>query len=355
MDTLWDALDTADGGRDTVIYTVTDGAHAGEKLLVSEGSICWRSDAADFLSGHIQELLTHTESGIVVVDGERIFVDPLGGEKKLVICGAGHVSMPIIRIGKMLGFQITVIEDRPSFADDARRVGADQVLCIPFAEGLAGIPGDKNTYFIIVTRGHRYDEVCLESILPKEYVYIGMMGSRRRVAVVKQHLLELGFEKQKIEELHAPIGLSIAAETPEEIAVSILAEIIEEKNKKRRSQGFTKDILRAVCDAGDTQTVLATIISRRGSAPRSVGTKMLVLADGRCIDTIGGGCMEAEVRNRALRLLHHADRRIQICEVDMTAMDAEEEGMVCGGRIEVLLEKADNFRGKIITENDETL
>lgn len=346
MDTLWDALDTADGGRETVIYTVAEGAHAGEKLLVSESSICWQSDAADFLSGHIQELLTHTESGIVTVDGERIFVDPLGGEKKLVICGAGHVSMPIIRTGKMLGFQITVIEDRPSFADDARRAGADQVLCIPFAEGLTGIAGDKNTYFVIVTRGHRYDEVCLESILPKDYAYIGMMGSRRRVAVVKQHLLELGFEKQKIEELHAPIGLSIAAETPEEIAVSILAEIIEEKNKKRRSQGFTKDILRAVRDAGDAQTVLATIISRRGSAPRSVGTKMLVLADGRCIDTIGGGCMEAEVRNRALRLLHHAERQTQVCEVDMTAMDAEEEGMVCGGRIEVLLEKADSFRGR---------
>ena len=350
MDTLWDALDTAEDSRETVIYTVAEGAHAGEKLLVSENCIHWQSENAEFLSGHIQKLLPHTESGLVSVDGEQIFVDPLSGEKKLVICGAGHVSMPIIRIGKMLGFQITVIEDRPAFADDARRAGAGQVLCLPFAEGLADIPGDKNTYFIIVTRGHRYDEVCLESILPKEYAYIGMMGSRRRVAVVKQHLLEQGFEKQKIEELHAPIGLSIAAETPEEIAVSILAEIIEEKNKKRRSQGFTKDMLRAVRDAGDAQMVMATIVSRRGSAPRSVGTKMLVLADGRCIDTIGGGCMEAEVRNRALRLMHHADRQTQVCGVDMTAMDAEEEGMVCGGRIEVLLEKADSFRGKMIAE-----
>ena len=109
-------------------------------------------------------------------------------------------------------------------------------------------------------------------------------------------------------------------------------------------------MLRAVRDAHDAQMVLATIVSRRGSAPRSVGTKMLVLADGRCIDTIGGGCMEAEVRNRALRLMHHADRQTQVCGVDMTAMDAEEEGMVCGGRIEVLLEKADSFRGKMIAE-----
>lgn len=345
METFWEAVCAVDDVRETVIYTVADGEAAGEKLVLSDDRDVWRSDNAGFLSGHIDALRQHTVSGLFTLEGQRIFADPLGGEQKLVICGAGHVSMPIIRIGKMLGFQITVIEDRPSFADDARRAGADQVLCVPFDEGLAGIPGDKNTGFVIVTRGHRYDEVCLECIMPKEYAYIGMMGSRRRVAVVKQHLLEQDFDRQKIEELHAPIGLSIAAETPEEIAVSIMAEIIEEKNKKRRSQGFTKDILKAVRDDGDAQVqmVLATIVSRRGSAPRSVGTKMLVLADGRCIDTIGGGCMEAEVRNRALRLMKHPDRQAQICEVDMTAMDAEEKGMVCGGRIEVLLEKTDSF------------
>ena len=85
MDTLWDALDTAEDSRETVIYTVAEGAHAGEKLLVSENCIHWQSENAEFLSGHIQKLLPHTESGLVSVDGERIFVDPLGGEKKMVI------------------------------------------------------------------------------------------------------------------------------------------------------------------------------------------------------------------------------------------------------------------------------
>lgn len=117
--------------------------------------------------------------------------------------------------------------------------------------------------------------------------------------------------------------------------------MIEEKNKNRRSQGYTKELLNAIVDTEklSSDKVLATIISRRGSAPRAVGTKMLVLSDGQCIDTIGGGCMEAEVRNRALRLMKHPEKKTEVCEVDMTAMDAEEEGMVCGGRIEVLLEK----------------
>lgn len=341
MQTLWETLNGLEQTKETVIYTVVDGTYAGEKLLLSDGRIVWQSVPAEFLPAQAEVLSDYQESALLTVEGQRVFADPLGGMSKMVICGAGHVSMPIIRMGKMLGFEVTVIEDRPSFADMARAAKADHVLCMPFDEGLEDIPGDKDTSFIVVTRGHRHDEICLEHILQKDYAYVGMMGSRRRVAVVRQHLLEQGLERRKIEELHAPIGLPIAAETPEEIAVSILAEIIEEKNKKRRSQGFTKEMLKALQEpaAAREQRVLATIISRRGSAPRSVGTKMLVLSDGRCIDTIGGGCMEAEVRNRALWLMKHAEKKTQVCQVDMTAMDAEEEGMVCGGRIEVLLEK----------------
>ena len=341
MQTLWETLRGLESTKETVIYTVADGTYAGEKLLLSDGEIIWQSEPAKFLRGQIEQLNSYRESALLTIEGQRIFADPLGGTQKMVICGAGHVSMPIIRMGKMLGFEVTVIEDRPSFADMARATKADCVLCMPFDDGLDSVQGDKDTSFIVVTRGHRYDEICLEHILKKDYAYAGMMGSRRRVAVVREHLREQGLEKRKIDELHAPIGLPIAAETPEEIAVSILAEIIEEKNKKRRSQGFTKEMLNALQEplTAKEQRVLATIISRCGSAPRSVGTKMLILSDGRCIDTIGGGCMEAEVRKRALWLMKHAEKKTQICQVDMTAMDAEEKGMVCGGRIEVLLEK----------------
>lgn len=89
----------------------------------------------------------------------------------------------------------------------------------------------------------------------------------------------------------------------------------------------------------DQPKILATIIARRGSAPRSIGTKMLVLGDGRIIGTIGGGCMESEVQHQCLRLLHEENEMTRIIRADMTVAQAEDEGMVCGGTIDVFLEK----------------
>ena len=138
-------------------------------------------------------------------------------------------------MGKMLGFHVTVVEDRPKFADDARRAEADQVYCEPFEDGLAKIKGDTDTWFVIVTRGHRYDTDCLRTILGKPRAYVGMMGSKRRTAIVKDQLEAEGFERDVLETVHTPIGRKIAAETPEEIAVSIMAEIIQIKNSRAKS------------------------------------------------------------------------------------------------------------------------
>lgn len=98
--------------------------------------------------------------------------------------------MPVIKIGIMMGWEVTVLEDRPKFADNARRAGASHVICEPFEEGLGKVPGSSDTYFVIVTRGHRYDQVCLEKIAEKEHAYIGMIGSRRRTTLVKKLLEE---------------------------------------------------------------------------------------------------------------------------------------------------------------------
>ena len=215
------------------------------------------------------------------------------------------------------------------------------VICDSFEHGLESISGGEDTYFIIVTRGHRYDEVCLGAIVEKPNAYIGMMGSRRRVAIVKEELFEQGHEREKLDEVYTPIGLKIGAETPEEIAVSVMAEIIQVKHEKAEGCGYSKELLEALCDEDckKQKKVLATIISRKGSAPRGVGTKMLILEDGTLIDTIGGGCAESDVITKALLMMREEKVRFQICMVDMTREAAEEEGMVCGGRIEVMLER----------------
>lgn len=276
----------------------------------------------------------------------RIYYETLQQEKKIVICGGGHVSIPLVKMGKMIGFPVTVLEDRPKYADDARRAGADRVICDSFQNGLAQIPGDDNTYFIIVTRGHRYDTICLEMILKKPHAYIGMIGSRVRVAKVKEALLENGADQAVLDRVYTPIGLRIGAETPEEIAVSILAQIIEVKNQKRSGCGYSKALLAAIgqAECSEEDYVLATIVTRRGSAPRQTGTRMLICPDGSCVETIGGGCAEARIREKGLVMIRSGKAvDSQIFALDMTQEDAEEDGMVCGGMVEILLQKIRSF------------
>ena len=321
----------AAGCPDLTAVTVLEGPAAGTKYLL-EGE----KEAERFRQEHA---------------GLRCFEERLGRTPRLLVFGAGHVSRPIIRIGKMLGFSVTVLEDRPKFADDARRAGADLVICESFREGLRQVEPDQDTYAVIVTRGHRYDEDCLYGLLSMErekglaFAYIGMMGSRRRTAMVREHMEELGIDRAQVERVHAPIGLPIGAETPEEIAVSVFGEIIQVKSGKGLSEGYSGALLAAVpggggSESGAQQAVLATIIARQGSAPRSVGTKMLVRADGTTVGTIGGGCAESAVMHRALQMMRFSDESdFALAEVDMTAREAEEEGMVCGGHIRVLLER----------------
>lgn len=157
--------------------------------------------------------------------------------------------------------------------------------------------------------------------------------------MVKQNLIEKGCSQEVIGEIKSPIGLNIGAETPEEIGVAIMAEIIEVKNQNKRVCGYPEDLLEAILDiVHPGKKMLATIITRKGSAPRNVGSKMLILEDGRCVGTIGGGCMEAEVLRKARVMMHENNTGLKTEYVDMTGDDAEEEGMVCGGTIEVLLE-----------------
>lgn len=268
---------------------------------------------------------------------------------KIIVCGAGHVSMPIIRMGKMLGFHVTVLEDRPLYADHAREAGADTVICDAFTTALELVKGGLDAYFIVVTRGHRYDLECLRSILYQESAYVGMMGSRVRSGEVRKTLIAEGFSKEIVERLHSPIGLPIGGETPEEIAVSVMAEIVQVREQIRKQRKpdphipgeYTQEILEAVLAEDERKRCLATIIMRKGSAPRSIGTKMVIFEDGICAGTIGGGCVEAEVVQEALHMLRQAEKERRILHINMLPEQAEEEGMVCGGLVDIALELID--------------
>lgn len=339
MNEIFEIIRNTEKSGENTVLTVIKGEAAGEKAVISDGEIIWQSRRGSFFENYKAEVIRLNRCGLYQIDGQQVFCDIVGAQEHLVICGGGHVSIPVIKIGIMLGWKVTVLEDRPQFADHARYAGATEVICRSFEEALDQIDGDRDTYFVVLTRGHRYDQICLEKIIRKEHAYIGMIGSRRRSAMVRQNLIDKGCDSEVIRQVKSPIGLNIGAETPEEIGVAIMAEIIEVKNQEKRTCGYPEELLEAILDKEyPGRRVLATIVARKGSAPRNAGSKMLILEDGRCTGTIGGGCMEAEVLRKARTMMHGNRAEIKLEHVDMTGDDAEEEGMVCGGTIEVLLE-----------------
>ena len=145
----------------------------------------------------------------------------------LLIVGGGHVGKALSLIGDMCGFSVVVVDDRPEYANEERFPEAERVIRGRFDEVLRDCAIDANTYVICVTRGHKHDETSLRQVVGRGAAYVGMIGSRRRVSAVLQHLVEEGADRDAVAAVHTPIGLDIGAETPEEIAVSIMAEVIQ--------------------------------------------------------------------------------------------------------------------------------
>lgn len=159
------------------------------------------------------------------------FVEVYPPPLHVIVAGAGHVAKPLVEIGKKLGFYITVICDRPQFANFEQFPCADKVECIAYSEYFRALDVSHKPYILLLTRGHQYDVAILREILHTNVPYIGMIGSRRRISGVFSQLRE-EFPDVGFQNIYAPIGLDIGAQTPEEIAISILAEILRVKNHK---------------------------------------------------------------------------------------------------------------------------
>lgn len=309
------------------------GPHIGEKGLFSDGRWVFTTGVPEVFEALSPSLCGFSGTAVVTAGSDTFFCETVAEAPELVICGAGHVSMPVIRLAKMTGFHVTVIDDRADFCNNALSSGADKTFCAPFEEALAALPPKSNRYFVVVTRGHEYDIACLKQILSSDFAYVGMMGSKTRTIKVREALMCAGISQKIADAVHMPIGLPIKAETPEEIALSIMSEIICEKNSRHPSYSYTKSMLQALKDGG---CALVTILSRKGSSPRSAGTKMVVLDNGHCIGTVGGGIAEARITKLAMECIKNHTTASHT--VDMSGREAAEDGMVCGGRIEVYIE-----------------
>lgn len=169
--------------------------------------------------------------------GRAVLVECLRREKTLLICGGGHVSVPVARLGGMLGYQVTVVDDREEFAQPQRFEPGVDTVCAPFEEYLSHtFPWEEHPDLsvVIVTRGHGGDAACLRQAVKHPLTYLGMIGSKRKNQAIFQLLQGEGVDPQALERVHAPIGLDIGAQTPEEIAVSIAAEWIATRQYQDR-------------------------------------------------------------------------------------------------------------------------
>ena len=269
--------------------------------------------------------------------------EPFFPKERLIVFGGGHVALPVVEFGAKCGFQVTVVDDRYQFANEERFPWAAHVVCDDPIHAIGKLSLTESDYVVIVTRGHRYDADCLRAIgKGKEPAYVGMMGSRRRVAIVRQTLLNEGYDPGRLERVKSPIGLRIGAVTPEEIAISILSEVIQTKRMSRNdtrlksSSDLDYDVLGLLAEETDVPKAVITVIGTKGSSPRGAGAKMICYADGRIVGSIGGGCSEAAVLTEARMLI--GSGRYKVSHVDMTADEAEDEGAVCGGVMDALIE-----------------
>ena len=159
-----------------------------------------------------------------------VFMDAVQPRPTLLIAGAGHVGQALCHLGKWLGFDIAIVDDRTDFASEERLPEADEIIIGDIAEELRKYPVDHLTYAVIVTRGHQHDEEALHSVIESNARYVGLIGSRRKIKLIYDDLRDAGIPEERLAKVYAPIGLDINSKTVPEIAVSIAAQLIQVRN-----------------------------------------------------------------------------------------------------------------------------
>jgi xanthine dehydrogenase accessory factor len=232
------ALSAHDGGEAVamvVVIAAPADADLGRRLVVSRDAVMGTLGSADLdvrAAALAREALSVHARGrhrLESPDGEwELYVEVQRALPELMVVGAGHIARPLCQIASMIGFRVTVIDDRPEYANERWFPDADRVLVVDYDDPFARLEIGDDAYIVLVTRGHKYDYDCICQLLSLERLpaYLGMIGSRRRVRAAFEALVRDGVDPERLAEVHAPIGLDIGAETPEEIALAIAAELV---------------------------------------------------------------------------------------------------------------------------------
>jgi xanthine dehydrogenase accessory factor len=219
------------GGRSKALFKIS-----GEKV----GSLLDRKEFEQRILEESEALLNEKKPRVIVLNPGKedaslkkieVLLEPILSEPTVYIFGAGHISQQLSPLAKRVNFKVVVIDDREMFANRERFPEADEVIVSEFEECFDRFSIDESSYIVIVTRGHLYDGFVLEQAVKTNARYIGMIGSKKKVRTLYQNLMEKGVPKEALNRVHAPIGLDIHSETPEEIGVSIIAELIKARGE----------------------------------------------------------------------------------------------------------------------------
>lgn len=346
-------LSNLESGIDTAVITtmIPRDDFSGEivdKTLITAEEIKSKNSSCSlkFLFDHVENTFASGLPATLSVDKQFFLIEPYFPKPRMIIFGGGHIAKPLSELGASSEFDVIIVDDRPMFANSNRFPDASKVICNSFERAFEELDLRSSDFVVIVTRGHAHDGICLRRALEYDLAYLGMIGSKRRVKGMMDMLAEEGYDSEQLSRVSSPIGLDIGAVTPFEVAVSIMAEVIQcrrlknggrdsKSNKKFNWPEFDREVLEEFRVQGEPKA-LVTIISSKGSVPRKAGAKMIVYLDGRLLGSIGGGCSEAGIITKARDLIRQGGYSIE--SVDMTGEVAEDLGMVCGGTMQVLVE-----------------
>ena len=215
----------------TVVNVPQGATNLGAKLLLRmDGSIIGSLGSPELDSQAIEIARRLADVGnaesLTAKDGTELFVEGFTTPPTLVMVGGGHVGKTTADLAHTLGYRVYIVDDRPEFANEERFPYAEQIVVSPYEEWSNYLTLNVNSFVVVATRGHRFDDMALESALDTNARYIGLLGSRRKTLMIYQRLTRQGTPVDRLKQVHSPIGLDIGALTPGELAVSILSEII---------------------------------------------------------------------------------------------------------------------------------
>jgi xanthine dehydrogenase accessory factor len=204
--------------------------------------------------------LTEREGGLVCGGTVLVYIEPVLLDPHLVILGAGHVGRTLAKLARFTGFRVTVVDDRAEFANQENIPDAHDLIVHEFERAFEQVPVENGTFIVVATRGHNHDLDAVKAALRTPAFYIGLLGSKRKRALLRQSLADSGFSPADIDRVIIPVGMEIDSVTPEEIAVSIMAQIIQKRREHGASRGCPASCGRSVQENGDAE---AAPVARR--------------------------------------------------------------------------------------------